>query len=292
MPAAESVEFIGDTLMFRFRGAGVDPAADAALTVKEPSLPGGQHTSAHGYLAGRSLTVADGVAPVIIDAIYYPSLEEGKAGVTGDTLAVAFNKYAKFADMSGIIAPFAFSRSGAEYELELQYVRHSRDTVYFAVFGISGGVDVPVQGDMVRIKDDGGVMNILSYAQYNRDNPAVPLRVKYPELNYIVRIGPSPFRIGRDSLRISLSVEPYQPAVFDALDPKVRIFDRMGNIVALTGENLRVERESGRYVVIWNGHNRRGRLAGTGTYILQISIVDQNGERRTIDKRLVYLRGR
>ena len=284
MPAIDSLRVAGDTVTILFRGAGVDPPADVRLTIREPELPGSRYTSAHGYLAARSLAVIDGVAPVIVEAVYCPSLAEAGGG---DTLAVTFNKYAALAQSADVIAPFALSYAGGSYTLELKYLRHDGNTIYFHVVAVAGPNPpaVPAQGDSIRIAPDGGVTNVYSYPQDNPKNRAVALKVRYPELDYVVMTGPNPFT---DTLRVWISVEPHLPAVFEALDPKVLIYDRVGRVAAATGKNLKAKADDERYVLTWDGHNQKGRKSATGTYLVHVVVNDQDGNKKVI-RRLVYL---
>jgi len=288
LPVIDSLQFRGDTIVIRFRGAGIEPALDAKVIIREPTLPSAQYTSAHGYLAARELTIMDGVAPVIVEAVYYPSLIDSASGVYGDTLAVTFNKYAALAQAAGSATPFVFIYGNGTYELELGYIRHDGQTIYFMVSGISGRVPaVPTDGDSVRIKAGGYVTNLFGYAQENANNTAVPLKLRYPGLNYVVKAGPSP---SQDVVRIMITVEPFLPSAFAALDPKVRIFDRMGKTVALSGKNLTAEIVNGQYIIVWDGSNINGRLVGTGTYLIHIVLVDQDGDKRTTRQRVYILR--
>jgi hypothetical protein len=65
----------------------------------------------------------------------------------------------------------------------------------------------------------------------------------------------------------------------------------MGNIVASSDGNLKVRKDGRRYTIAWSGHNRKGRLVGSGTYLLQISVKDQNGDRKT-EQRLINVQSR
>jgi uncharacterized repeat protein (TIGR01451 family) len=287
-PTIDTVLFSGDTLTILFRGAGIHPASDARLVIGEPSLPSTRYTSEHGYLAAGTVSIIDGVPPVIVEAVYYVSLSENSFNaVFGDTLVITFNKYASLASMDGLIAPFVFSNSSGTYELLLHYEGHAGNAVYFSVRSMIGQstASVPAQGDSVRIKADGSVMNLFSFTQDNPNNRAVALKVVYPEMDYIIRVGPSPFR---EELRVWVTVDPYLPPVFGALNPQVRIFDRMGTVVAATGENLEVKPEGTNYVLIWDGRNRKGRRAAAGAYLVHVVVTDQNGGKKVL-RRMVYL---
>jgi hypothetical protein len=295
LPSIESLQLSGDTITIYFRSAIENLPSDPQVVISEPVLPNApppadQYTSEHGYLGARTLNIVDGVAPIIVAAIYYPSLTEaGTGGVFGDTLAVTFNKYAALANAcSGMIVPFVFSHSGGTYELQLQYEGHDGNTIYFSVRGMTGQnvVSIPAAGDSIRIRvGDGDVMNVFSFTQDNPNNKAAVLQVRYPDLDYVLKAGPSPFK---EDLRIRITVEPHLPAVFDMLNPRIRIFDRLGNVAAASGENLKVEVDGASYLIIWDGRNLKGRRAATGTYLLHVIVTDQTGDKKTL-KRKVYL---
>jgi len=281
----DTLIFSGDTILLRFRGAGIAPPASARLAITEPRLPGTGYTSEHGYLAERTLAILDNVAPVIVEAIYCPSISDS-VGV--DTLIVTFNKPSKLAQTAGLTVPFALSRVNAPYALQLEYLSDDGSTFYFAVTAVTGPnpPEAPAAGDSIRIDPNGGVMSVISDTpQENPKNRAVALRVRYPELQYVVKAGPSPFT---DTLRIWISVEPYLAAAVEALDPKVWIYDRVGRVTAVTGKNLKAEFSNERYLVVWDGSNQKGRKAAAGTYLLHVAVKDQDGGRKVI-KRLVYL---
>jgi hypothetical protein len=91
-------------------------------------------------------------------------------------------------------------------------------------------------------------------------------------------------------------MKQYFERAFEAIvyNADVRIFDGMGNIVAMTGSNLTISldpQNRERYVLVWNGSNRNGRFAATGVYVVHVVLTDPNGNRHTF-KQKVYLRSR
>jgi hypothetical protein len=304
LPAIDSLRFAVDTVTVVFRGQGAALPPDARLSIREPQLPGPNYASEHGYLAERGLTIVDGVAPVITKAVYRQSFLEG---VSGDTLVVTFNKYAEIADRDGEIAPFTLSygQGAHKYELLLTYGgRGDSNSVYFLVWDINGDIrqqgDLVQKGDSIRINAASGqISNIDSrFIQRNERNRAVPLDVQKPkfEYGYEVKTGPNPFRVPGDYLRIWISMKQRVGSSFVELgsNTEVRIFDRMGNIVAKTGMNLVIEpdpQNGERYMLVWSGANRNGRLAATGVYVVHVVITDPNGSKHTFRQK-VYLKSR
>ncbi|MCL2241468.1 MAG: glycosyl hydrolase family 8 [Chitinispirillia bacterium] len=286
----DSVQFAGDTIVIRFSGGrGVNPASDDyKIIISSPPLPDANYTAEHGYLAAREISIIDGVAPVIIEAVYYPTLSDSISGVMGDTLGITFNKYAVVA-LDSTITPFVFTYGGVPYVLWLKYAsRDGGNTIYFTIIDITGRIPpVPAVGDSVRIKPSGEVRNNFGYGQTNVNNTAVALKVKFPGLKYVIKAGPSP---SRDNVRIWITVEPFLETAFDVLDPKVQIFDILGRTVAMTGKNLAVEKYAGEYRLTWDGCNMKGRLVGTGTYLIQVVVRDLEGERRAVRQRVYIIR--
>jgi uncharacterized repeat protein (TIGR01451 family) len=296
----------GDTLVIPFK-RGVNPASGAKLTIRKPVLPGPSYTSAHGYLADTVIAVIDGIAPVIVRAEYRLASSEGY--LAGDTLVVWFNKHAEVADRTGEIAPFTLSYGQGVYKYELLLTydgRGDNNSVYFLVVGILGDSDrqegdLVQKGDSIRINAASGqISNFDSrFTQKNERNNAVPLDVREPKFDYEyeVKVGPNPFRGNRsDSLRIWVSMKQRFERAFEALGSNVdvRIFDGMGKIVALTGENLIVRpdpQNRERYLLVWRGANRKGRSASTGVYLVKVVLTDPNGNKHTFRQK-VYLLSR
>jgi len=295
---ADMLRLVNDTIIeIRFRGAGIEPPIGATITVRHPVLSGSAYTNGNGYLAAGELNIVDGVAPVVIDAIYYPILSNSNsgAGVDGDTLVVTFNKYAALpsANDGRHLIPFALTYGGTPYELQLDIAQHEGHIITFVVRGIIARTPpFPAQGDSIRIKTNGRdtVSNMFGFPQTNVNNRAVMLKVRYPDLQYVFKAGPSP---SREGVRIWITVEPFLSAAFQTLDPNVRIFDRMGNIVATTGKGKNLKEEivdGGEYLITWDGSNMNGRLVGSGTYLIHAVVRDQYGEKKTYKQKIYILR--
>jgi uncharacterized repeat protein (TIGR01451 family) len=293
-PATDSMRFVGDTIVLQFKGRGVNPLeSDAKLVIKDPPLPDPRYANDHGYLAAGEYNIIDGVVPVITEAVYYPTMSGDTllvgGGVEGDTLAVTFNKLPGV-HTTGELVPFVLSYSGGTYELELRYAWRENNTVYFEVVSIITGrnpVLSPSDGDSIRVKVGGrGIwLRDTNVVQQNVNNTAVALKVRYPDLKYAVKTGPSP---SKDTVRVMVTISPFLPSAFEKLSPKAVILDRMGGVVAATGKSLKFEPAGDRYVLTWDGNNQRGRRVGTGTYRILVTITDQDGGKRTVGS-LVYI---
>jgi len=164
------------------------------------------------------------------------------------------------------------------------------------------GVEVP-EGARINIRvpqfpDSASVYTVahgyLADDARNIGSRVVPRPPPPPPVLYSLRVGPNPFRTGNsdDAFNIFIYQEPFD----DSVNAIIRIFDRLGNIVALSGENLisaGVDHTlaAPRHKFTWNGANRRGRVVGNGTYLVQVVITAKSGERRTFTQ-LVYVRSR
>ena len=309
LPAIDSLCFNGDTIVIPFKNrAGAEPVGK--LVIKDPPLPDPRYANEHGYLAEDELNIRDYVIPVITKAVYYPSVRsEGEtlpgSEAAGDTLAVTFNRSLSVYN-TGELTPFVLSYidGGKKMTYELKLMPDPRQdpdgkTFYFVVIEMTGKNPrpggVPLEGDSIRVKVGGrGVWKTDSAnVQLNENNTAVALRigVHIPDFEVKVRVYPA---VSRDTVRVFVSLEPSLPLVFDTLSPpKAFIFDRMGSIVAATGINgVKFEKERERYVLIWNGCNRKGRKAGTGTYIAAVTVTDQSGAKKTRTHKFYIFRGK
>jgi len=106
-----------------------------------------------------------------------------------------------------------------------------------------------------------------------------------PPTVYTLSAGPNPFRRrGADNtgeLSVFIASRPHQ----ENIDAQVRIYDRLGNIVAISGpggnitEGTDNTRWPPRQKYTWNGTNRRGRIVGNGAYMVHVVITEPNGEK-------------
>jgi len=305
LPEMGAMRFAGDTIEVQFKsGAKLGPRlSNVKLKISDPPLPDSRYAIADGYLAGCELPVTDGVVAVITKAVYY---------VGSNILSVTFNKLPGVysdADTSVRLVPFILSYSGGTYYFECKTSpQQEGDKTYnFVVTGIKGdnppSSGVPSDGDSIRVMVWDNARGIWqrdpSIVQRNKNNTAVALKVRYPELKYDVKMGPNP---SRDTVLIFVGVEfedaaqsvsnagPYMQSVLDGSGIKAVILDKIGGLVTViepkTGKGDGMDKK--RRVLVWDGCNYKGRKVGTGTYLIMVTITDQEGNKKT-ERNKVYI---
>ena len=120
-----------------------------------------------------------------------------------------------------------------------------------------------------------------------------------------IAVGPSPFpRVINGIYHNKLNIFISTPTTnrdslqsLEALDPKIRIYDKLGNSVAESGVNMAVAADTVNamgqrcHIFIWDGTNRRGRVVANGIYMVHVVVTEQSGRKRT-EKLLVHFGGR
>jgi flagellar hook assembly protein FlgD len=122
----------------------------------------------------------------------------------------------------------------------------------------------------------------------------VPLEVIAGPIMWKVTIKNNPFKGdgngGDKNMQIVLS--PTAKGDPMDLDVKIRIFNNMGNIVVDT--NIVQKAQPGRdneVAYTWKGLNKKGRVVGTGTYILRADCV-AGTQRYNIQRMVGFVRGK
>ncbi|MFP4241628.1 MAG: glycosyl hydrolase family 8 [Chitinispirillaceae bacterium] len=286
----DSLSLVEDSLFLVFGGSGTEPDEEGTVSIAVPQFPDSDFTCGHGYLAEDNLDIHDGIAPYLLSALYRPALESDASGEKQDTLVVEFNEYARLTGGKEEVSPFVVSNGTETYTFTLDVLWREYNKVYFLVTRIGGetGQAVPAKGDSVRIIP-GEISDHFMNVQDHPLNRAVPLEVEYPEVSVSVTLGPNPFRRG-GSVSVRVTVEPHFPMAFANLDPKLCIYDNLGNVV-VPERSVGLSSDGERYEYIWRGTNRYGRLVGTGTYLVVLEVEGAGGEREVVREK-VYFHGR
>jgi RNase P/RNase MRP subunit p29 len=231
-----------------------------------------------GYTASHF--VNDSAAPVILDAYFSEGLESATTDKSSDTLVITFSE-----DVQDIRdeQPFFFKTpepSGGAYAMRLSSLGHTSTKYLFKVNRIDGS-GYPDENDSVFINPLGNVMDIIGNIQTNENNRRALLRTRPASLEFSLIIGPSPF-------------DPAKERLFITVDPKMKntnairirseiiIHDCLGNLLF-----RHMEENNGIIKCTWNGTNRKGRRVGTGTYLLNVKMVDLKRNQSVFQRRLI-----
>ena len=178
---------------------------------------------------------------------------------------------------------------------EYDFIELSEDGDTLVIFFKGNGMAVPANARVtIREPELPGsaytaAHGYLAEREINITHNFVPKAAVPEGTIYSIKIGPNPFKrglSGRDSVKIFIDPNPFP----QTLDAKILIYDKLGNVVAASGENIIMTRDEGAkvFVYAWDGTNRRRRYVGNGTYLVHISVKDPiNGERKTF-RRLIY----
>ncbi len=186
------------------------------------------------------------------------------------TLIAKGGKYSKFQpelQLIGSLVP-----SGGFYMARYLVVNEIQQSVY------------PESGDSVQIYQSAGVGDAMesSNVQDEPNNRRQPLTVKRAS-NWKVTIGANPFvSDASGSKSMNFVFDPRPRGVTDmTVKATIRIFDNVGSLVIDTtvnnGEGTGEKSVSWK----WRGENKKGRLVGTGTYLLKATCEYQaTGDRK------------
>jgi hypothetical protein len=241
--------------------------------------------------AELSAVARDGAKPVLAEAL---TLKVGSLTEDGlelpDTLTVVYSeRLAASLTAVGKSQPVTIYLSGGAKcaptlsisDPEKQVTERSNGffTVTYVVDDIGcPGKSFPVDGDTARVNEQEGVGDrvVPSNVQDVPGNLKQSIKVVRGQLKWVVKVRNNPFRSGyntgvRDSVGVSL-----KPGAKGAekvnIKATVTIYDNLGSLVLVetldkyvgTGAGLEDE-----FVWGWKGHNKKGRLVGTGTYLFR-----------------------
>jgi hypothetical protein len=232
----------------------------------------------HNKFPGDTLraNVADRAAPVAKRAHFSPGAE-GKP----DSLTVTFSEPLLVASSRPFV--FKYGPDGTLYGMILQNEAPAKvsRTHTFVVNAIEGEEGAPAKDDSLWINTEVAVYDTSANIQSNPQNRRVRLSAKPAPITVKVIPAPNPYRpavkySGDQPARII--VRPSSKTLGDmALRGTIAIYDNMGSLV-LT-DSLKTQENTPDLVYVWYGHTKRGRKAGTGTYLITVS-VERAGEDR------------
>jgi hypothetical protein len=227
--------------------------------------------------------VRDSAGPVIASATYLPGGEIGAS----DTLVVLFSEpMSPPSDPSA--APFKFvnGETAKQFSLPMSlFAFQAGDSM--ARFIVSAGPSTaePNPGDSIWIDPAGGVSDAEGISQKNERNRRVPLQVNKVNSELIVKAFPNPFTAGDIAspsevrgCAITVST-PSAKAKLSEVTGNVMIFDILGNLVfegTLAKQTLNPPLNTC-YCVVWDGNNRKRRIAGSGIYTAEVTYAVEGG---------------
>jgi len=148
------------------------------------------------------------------------------------------------------------------------------------------GQDFPTIGDSVTIYIDAGVADRGDPPNVqNLVNRKVPLEIQRGSIRWDVIVKNNPFKGGSGSAA-AVELSPNVKGATVRLKYSIRLYDNLGNLVIhdkdLVGEDMAEWQ--------WNGQNKKGRMAGTGTYLFK-AVCDaevMGADRVTVEKKERY----
>ncbi len=228
-----------------------------------------------GDEAKRSKAAEDRAAPVLVSATYSPGAIISSNENAADTLIMVFSEPVK--DQSEMDL-FNFKNNIASYNVIIDKVlyRSVNGSQFTYLIGDQEKEKFPANGDSVNMKVN-MFSDLTNNVQQYENNKKVPLKVNPVPYMLITKIGPNPFKPG-DGQRIIFSIQT-KAKVIDIvnIEVKLTIYDQLGNVMKDT--TAKIEKQSD-LNLSWDGTNRKGRLAGAGTYIAIVKSTDLNPTNR------------
>ncbi|NLE01146.1 MAG: hypothetical protein GX640_14860, partial [Fibrobacter sp.] len=234
-------------------------------------------TDMNGFI--RSSPVTDSAAPVLVSANLFPGVGTTLSEKKPDTLKVVFSEAVSSV---GNNSPFIFIQHSKKstvpitYQMHLTPIDNQARNWSFIVDSIDGTITYPLMTDSVFIDTSAGVADNFKNIQKNPQNSRVALTVKPVPYDIQVLLGPNPFKPG-DGQVLSITIVPSTEIKSQVmLEVSAAIFDHLGNMVFYEKKVSDENSSTTKIPFSWNGRNKRGRLAGAGTYLLKIMITDLN----------------
>jgi len=237
--------------------------------------------------------VADGMAPVIIEAQYRGMAVNDDTTSVIDTLVITFSEQVNSVE-SGTQMPFQCEdNQGQNYSLEVLSSSADGSEVRYLVTVDNNSI-LPAKGDSIWINHTGGVIeDSYGNEQDNNSNLGVLFSAAVFRASYDVIIFPNPFLIGSTEKNplvdnysessvdsrgvIAVMVRPFGQRPAKELTGKISVFDIVGNKL-VDSEPLLYQERSGVLLFTTEPLNQSGRVLGNGTYRAVISITDNDNQ--------------
>ena len=230
------------------------------------------HVEFTGEQGRQSSMVDDRASPVLTSVELSPGTTRN-GSESSDTLTCIFSE--RIRDIS-CINPFLFLRDGSGrntvYQMSFSFISNSGNTGVFLVNDIDG-VEYPENDDSIWINTTCGLSDMESNRQENPRNHRVALKVKPIPVYYDIKVGPNPLHRSDPANPTVIKIEPSCKLIhLVKFSADIFIYDPVGNVVY---RNTMESHGSPTTVSFkWDGHNRNGRIVGTGTYLAMVKIHD------------------
>ncbi|MCL2218475.1 MAG: hypothetical protein FWB94_01130 [Chitinispirillia bacterium] len=251
--------------------------------------------------------VVDRASPVLADTVL---LKIGAAGTDGapdapDTLVIVYSEALSTGALS-LNQPVIIQKLGGreipvtlgEPVVSLVSGTSFQRVTYVITTPINPD-DFPVTGDRVFINPLAGLADGVTppNVQESQNNLRQPLKVERGPLKWGVTITNNPYMPGHsDASRVTLSPNVKGGKV--EITAHIRLYNNMGNVVVDT----LLEKVDNVVNWTWDGYNRKGRQAGTGTYLMRATcnaivfgadlVTEERRERYTVQRSMGVVRGK
>ena len=150
-------------------------------------------SSNNGFLTAANIAISDSIAPVIIEATFFPGIVRAEGESAPDTVRVVFSE--PVPSPSGL-QPFVFyngESGGTPYTMDLAVFSRGADdeTQVFLVRSITGK-EFPIDKDSVRISASAGVTDAAGNVQRNDANRVVQLGLRPYRYFFKIDAAPNP----------------------------------------------------------------------------------------------------
>ena len=209
------------------------------------------------------IPVRDGVAPVILRAVY------DYVDSANVSLRIFFSEPT---DIRAVSNPYKFYQAGEIYDMVLEHPASSFDGGREWIYKVNGNTASNlVTGDSIWIEFGGTVYDGSDNEQEKTVRAPMTLARNYP-VDITLHIHPQPARIGRDSVRVVLDIKGAVSKT-EQQKAQVLIVDQLGNVV-MDSRKMEFGAISGglRAEVVWDGKNRAKRTVGAGIYLAIVEV--------------------
>jgi Glycosyl hydrolase family 9/Cellulase N-terminal ig-like domain len=238
------------------------------------------------------VNVADSAAPVILEAKLNPSAKNNN-GVFIDTLTVKFSEPVETITSD---QPFTFKNmpDGTQYSMKVAnaFANGTDQSQQVFLVTVYNGVEFPNQKDSIRIDVSRRVSDRKGNVQTFSDNRFAPMKITQIPFDLLVKVksGPNPIKPSAETPKPSTYTEASDLAKRElgslflfttdttrgkrevSFEGTIRILDPFGNLIR--DEKCKPDETTTKLYFFWDGRNSQGRLVGTGTYKVVVSVYD------------------